>query len=251
MGVLTRLPESSAEHLALRLGRAGRRSERETIIQMAGTLGAPCKRHLTETLKTAPPVKAGSVVGLLSRLDPEAIEAILPQRLREGGRGFHDSIVRQLSTAGAPERARILGNSLEAFDKSVVPLALDEIGMAGDSSLVPKLLQLAEGELLPDGPDYFRVKAIEALGRIRAPECLDALRKFVEARKTLRWIYPEEIRIAAAQALMKIDPEWMQRFLAQSGLDPAVLSLAPLDPIPGRNHFGARQILFGDKRPEP
>jgi hypothetical protein len=235
MDVLARLPEASAEHLAVRLARAGRRSERESIVQMAESIGGPCTRHLTEIFKSAPSAKAATVVGLLSRLDPAVVEANLPERLREGRRGFHDAIVRQLSTAGAPARARILGNSLEAFDSAVVPLALDEIGMCGDLDLTPKLLRLAEGELLPQGPDYLRVKAIEALGRMRAPAAGERLRKFVESRKTFGWVYPEEIRIAAAQALMKIDPEWMKAFIPQSGLDPAVLSLAPLDPIPERD----------------
>jgi len=77
------------------------------------------------------------------------------------------------------------------------------------------------------------VKAIEALGRMRAAGAVGHLRSFVEARKTFGWVYPEEIRTAAAQALMKIDPEWIQEFLPQSGLDEKVLGLAPLDPIPG------------------
>jgi hypothetical protein len=235
MGVLTRLPEASAENLALRLARSARRSERESIVQMAEAIGGPCKRHLTEILKSAPPAKAATVVGLLSRLDPAAVEANLPERLREGRRGFHDAVVRQLSTAGAPARARILGDSLEAFDSAVVPLALDEIGMSGDPDLAPKLLQLAEGKLLPQGSDYLRVKAIEALGRMRAPVAVEHLRKLVESRKTFGWVYAEEIRIAAAQALIKIDPEWMKGFIPQSGLDPVVLSLAPLDPIPERD----------------
>jgi PilZ domain len=235
MGVLTRLPEASAENLAVRLARSGRRSERESIVQMAEAIGGPCKRHLTEILKSAPSAKAATVVGLLSRLDPAAVEGNLPERLREGRRGFHDAVVRQLSTAGAPARGRILGDSLEAFDSAVVSLALDEIGMCGDPDLAPKLLQLAEGKLLPQGSDYLRVKAIEALGRIRAPVAVEHLRKFVESRKTFGWVYPEEIRIAAAQALIKIDPEWMKGFIPQSGLDPAVLSLAPLDPIPERD----------------
>jgi len=133
MGVLTRLPESSAENLAVRLARAGHRSERESIVQMAETVGAPCRRHLTEIFKSGPSARAAAIVGLLSRLDPAIVEAILPERLRESRRGFHDSVVRQLSVAGAPSRGRILANSLEAFDSSVVPLALDETGMCGDT----------------------------------------------------------------------------------------------------------------------
>jgi hypothetical protein len=235
MGVLMRVPQLAAEHLAVRLARSGRRTERECVVEMATAVGAPCGRHLKETLKTEVPAKAATVVGLLSRLDPTAVDESLPARLREGGRGFHDAVVRQLSIAGAPERGQILANSIEAFDIMVLPLALDEIGMCGDPETAPKLLRLAEGELLPEGPDYIRVKAIEALGRMRAPVAVGHLRKFVETRKTFGWAYPEEIRTAAAQALAKLDPEWLKSFLPQSGLDPKILALAPLDPIPDRD----------------
>jgi hypothetical protein len=88
---------------------------------------------------------------------------------------------------------------------------------------------------LPEGSEYLRVKAIEALGRMRAQGAAGHMRRFVETRKAFGWAYAEEIRTAAAQALMKLDPEWMTAFLPQSGLDDKVMALAPLDPIPDRD----------------
>ncbi len=235
VGVLMRVPQSASEQLAVRLARSGRRSERECIVQLGKAIGSPCIRHLKELLKDEQPAKAAAVVGLLSRLDPSAVEEILPARLRDAGRSFHDAVVRQLSIAGAPERGRLLANSLEIFDGMVIPLALDEIGMCADPATATKLLRLAEGELVPEGLEYLRVKSIEALGRMRAPAAAGHLRRFVEAKKTFGWVYPEEIRTAAAQALMKLDPEWMKAFLPQSGIDANVLALAPLDAIPDRD----------------
>ena len=235
VGVLMRVPEASGEQLAVRLARAGRRTERESIVELAKTVGTGCSRHLREMLKSEPPAKAATIVGLLSRLDPGAVDDLLPQRLRHGGRGFHDAVVRQLSVAGAPERGQLLANLLEKIDPMVMPLALDEIGMCGDPATAPKLLRLAEGDVLPQGADYLRVKAIEALGRMRATAAAGHLRRFVEARKAFGWVYPEEIRMAAAQALVKLDPEWIQAFLPHSGLDTKVMALAPLDPIPDRD----------------
>ncbi|HEX2777411.1 MAG TPA: PilZ domain-containing protein, partial [Candidatus Acidoferrales bacterium] len=157
------------------------------------------------------------------------------------GRSFHDAIVRQLSIAGAPERGKLLADSLELFDTMIIPLALDEIGLCGDTETAPKLLRIAEGEALPPGSEYLRVKAIEALGRMRALVAVDDLRRYVESRKTFGWAYPDEIRMAAAQALVKLDPEWIQAFLPSSGLDPKVLTLAPLDPIPDRDFVRQRR----------
>ncbi|HEX5423665.1 MAG TPA: HEAT repeat domain-containing protein [Candidatus Acidoferrales bacterium] len=240
LGVLMRLPERSAEHLGVRLGRVTRSSEREAIVEIAESLGAPCKRQLMELLKEAPVATAANSVGLLSRLDAGAVQVPLSARLTEGGRTFHDAIVRQLSIGAAPERGRILGSIMGALDRSVVPLALDEIGMCGDASLAPDVLKIAEATP-PDVTDYVRVKAIEALGRLRAPESIGLLRELVQARKRFGWLHPEEIRIAAAQALMKFDQEWIQEFLPQSGLEPRIVSLAPLDATPARDMVRSRR----------
>jgi len=235
VGVLMRVPQGAGENLAARLARAGRRTERERLVELAKMVGSGCARHLKEVLKSEPPARAATVVGLLSRLDAAAVDDLLAQRLRHGGRGFHDAVVRQLSVGGAPERGQLLANLIEKLDPMVLPLALDEIGMSGDPATAPKLLRLAEGDILPQGADYLRVKAIEALGRMRATAAAGHLRRFVEARKAFGWAYPEEIRMAGAQALAKIDPEWIQAFLAESGLDAKVMALAPLDPIPDRD----------------
>jgi PilZ domain len=241
VGVLMRVPQGAAEHLSVRLARTSRRTERESLVHLAKAVGAPCVRYLKESLKNDAPAKAATVIGLLSRLDPAAVDELLPRRLRDGGRGFHDAVVRQLSTAGAPERGKLLTDSLEMFDVMILPLALDEIGMCGDGDTAPKLLRLAEGEILPQGPEYLRVKAIEALGRMRAPAAAGHLRRFVEERKTFGWVYPDEIRMAAAQALVKLDPAWIQEFLPQSGLDAKVFQLAPLDAIPERDFVRHRR----------
>ena len=116
VGVLMRVPKGAAEQLAVRLARSSRRTEREGVVSLAKSVGAPCVRCLKETLKNDGAPKAAGVVGLLSRLDPLAVDELLPRRLRDGGRGFHDAIVRQLSTAGAPERGKLLADSLEMFD---------------------------------------------------------------------------------------------------------------------------------------
>ena len=241
VGVLMRVPQSASEHLAIRLARSGRRTERESIVVLAKAVGSPCSRHLREVLKHEVPAKAATVVGLLSRMEPLAIEELLPNRLRDGARSFHDGVVRQLSIAGAPERGRLLVDSIELLDTMIIPLALDEIGMCGDTETAPKLLRIAEGEILPPGSEYLRVKAIEALGRMRAPAAAGHLRRYVESRKTFGWAYPDEIRMAAAQALMKLDPEWINAFLPQSGLDPKIMPLAPLDPIPERDFVRHRR----------
>jgi hypothetical protein len=177
----------------------------------------------------------------LSRLDPESLSTLLPARFSEAPRSFQDAVVRQLSIAGAPERGRILVNSIELLNALVQPLAIDEIGMCGDPQTAERLLQIVEGELLPGSSEFLRVKAIEALGRIRAPGTIERLRHFLEDRKTFGWTYPDEIRTAVAQALAKIDAEWLAAFIPKSGLDPDMLQQAPLDARPEKDFVRYRR----------
>jgi hypothetical protein len=241
LGVLARVPEEASVILGVRLARSARCTERERVVDLARSLGQPCANHLKELLRNSGAEKAAMAIGLLSRLDPYAVNELLPRRLRDNGRDFHDVIVRQLSIAGARERGHILANSLELFDMMIVPLALDEIGMSGDLETAPKLLKLAHGGVVKNCTDFLQVKAIEALGRLRATSAAPALREFVESRKTLGWEYPEEIRTAAAQALSKFDLAWARQFLPKSGLDLNILALAPLDPKPSRDYIRQRR----------
>jgi hypothetical protein len=113
-------------------------------------------------------------------------------------------------------------------DPLVMPLVIDEIGVTSDREALGKLLTLADGDLPPGGGPYLRVKAIEALGRIQAPESASTLKRLLEAKKVFGWVQPQELRIAALQALEKLDPEWVRDYLPKSGIDKEDLTLAPL-----------------------
>ena len=227
--VLRRVPETAAVQLAGRLMCVTRASEREMVVAMARAIGEPVQAHLRRTLELAPIGTAVRVAGLLSRVEPVVVEELLPRRIRAGERAAHDEALRQLSMAGAPERGRTLMRMMASLDPMIVPMALDEVGMCGDVTVAPEVLRIAQGESLVDCSDFLRVKAIEALGRLRAPEMEATLLHFVEAKGAWRWTYPHEMRLAAAQALVKLDPERAPTLLASSGLDSRLLNLAPLD----------------------
>ncbi|MHB8527200.1 MAG: HEAT repeat domain-containing protein [Candidatus Acidiferrales bacterium] len=239
--VLRRVPQAAAEQLSIRLMRVTRSGEREQVVAMARALGKSAQEYLRQTLAGNPASNGVRVVGLLSRIDPASVEELLPGKIQAGETGAHDEVLRQLSIAGAPERGRMLMRIVERMDQMILPMALDEIGMCGDASVAPELLRLAEGQLLPDSSDFLRVKAVEALGRLRAPETTTQLIRFIEARRAWRWAYPNEMRVAAAQALAKLEPEHTATLLAGSGLDPQMLSLAPLDARPERDFVRYRR----------
>jgi hypothetical protein len=169
------------------------------------------------------------MVGLLSKLDPQAVEIFLPGRIKNFPRISQDRVVRQLSASGAPGRCRILLNVLDQVDPLVMPLVIDEIGISADREAIGRLMNIIDGDLPVGASPFLRVRAAEALGRIHAPESVAELKRVVESKKVFGWAHPQELRIAALQALEKLDPAWAREFLPKSGLTKADLTLAPLE----------------------
>jgi len=72
----------------------------------------------------------------------------------------------------------------------------------------------------------------QALGRLRDPDAVPELRQILEAKKRWKFANHRELRVAAAQALAKIDPRYAAQVIADCGLQPAELAIAPLDAAP-------------------
>jgi hypothetical protein len=152
--------------------------------------------------------------------------------MKEWKPAAHDRVVRQIAASGAQDRGLLLLDLFDHLDALIRPLAVDEIGMCGEESADLRLVRIAEGDLPKGGTDYLRLKAIEALGRLRTPGAEVVLRRIAEARKTWRWANHAELRLVAAQALDKIDPEWVRNFIPHSGLNSAEWSIEALDMDP-------------------
>jgi hypothetical protein len=227
--VLKLLPQSTMEQLASRFNRCSLRDDAEHISNLAADLGEEALQYLRSTVRGGPVPEAAEMVGLLCKLDPQAVEVFLPSRIRNFPRISQDRVVRQLSASGAPGRCRILLELLDHVDPLVMPLVIDEIGIAADREAVGRLMNIVDGQVPAGAGAFLRVRAAEALGRIHAPESVAALKRVVEAKKVFGWAHPQELRIAALQALEKLDPAWAREFLPKSGLSKADLTLAPLE----------------------
>ncbi len=230
--LLRRMPQASAEQIAGKFGRVGFREDCELLISMMEGLGPEGLEHLRRQLRDGRPSEAIDTVGILARMDLETLERVLPDRMREWKRTAHDRVVRQLASSASPDRGRLLLQLFDNIDGLIRPLAVDEIGMAGEKTADMRLLRIAEGDLPSGSTEYLRLKAIEALGRLRTSGAEAILRKVAEARKTFRWANPSELRVVAAQAMEKIDPEWMRDFVPRSGLNIAEFSIELLDSDP-------------------
>jgi len=230
--VLRLTSQAAVEHLADRFFRCMRREECDRMVDIVKELGSPAMQQLREMLRTGQPRQAAGVVGLLSRLDVPTMLELLPARLPEWNRFYHDVVVRQVAYGAAHDRGRSLLELLEILDPLVLPQAIDEIGMSGDRSAVPPLLVMAEAGEAQGRSPLLQLKAVESLGRLREPDAVPVLRNLLEAKKMWKWVNHKELRIAAAQALTKIDPRYGSQVLADNGLEPAELAIAPLDAAP-------------------
>ena len=230
--VLRRTSQAAVEHLADRFFRCMRREECDRMVDIANELGPTGLQIAREMLRTGPVRQAASVVGLLSRLDVPTLLELLPIRLREWNRFYHDIVVRQIAYGAAPDRGRTLLEILEHLDAMVLPQAIDEIGMSGDRTTVPPLMVMAEAGEAQGRSAIIQIKAVESLGRLREPESISVLRSLLETKKMWKWSNHRELRIAAAQALAKIDPRYASQVMTDSGLAPGELAIAPLDAAP-------------------
>jgi hypothetical protein len=239
--LLRRLPQQASEQIAARFGRVGFREDCELLVSMMEALGPEGLDHLRKQLRQGGPGEAIDTVGILVRLDRETVERVLPDRMKQWKRTAHDRVVRQIVVSGATDYGRLLVDLFDLLDVLVRPLAIDEIGMSGEISADMRLLRIAEGDLPRGSTEYLRLKAIEALGRLRTTNAEAVLRKVAEAKKAWRWANPSELRLVAAQALEKIDPDWARHFIPQSDLSVAELSIEILDRDPNSTAIRQRR----------
>jgi hypothetical protein len=230
--VLRRTSQAAVEHLADRFFRCMRRDECDRMIELVRELGQGALSQMREMLRTGQPRQAASVVGLLSRLDVLTLLELLPVRLPEFNRFYHDVVVRQIAYGAANDRGRTLLELVEILDPLVIPQAVDEIGMSGDRTAVGPLVAMARAGEAEGRSHFLQLKAIESLGRLRDTEATNVLRELLEGKKMWKWTQHREIRIAAAQALAKIDPRYGSQILSDSGLEPGELAIAALDSAP-------------------
>jgi hypothetical protein len=239
--LLQRVPRCAAENLILRFNRTLSRADMQRLVDLAGSVGEELMASLRDALRSGSANEAAEAAGLLSRLDPAAIDRWLPERLADWPRQAQDRVVRLVAMGGAAERGSLLVNLLHMLDPVLLPLAIDEIGLSGDVACISTLSRMAEGDAGRPGGAFVRLKAVESLGRLKAKEAAELLRGIADARHLFHWTHPAELRLAAVQALAKIDPEWAKDFIPRSGFTPLELALAPLDPLPNAKYFRRRR----------
>jgi PilZ domain len=110
-------------------------------------------------------------------------------------------LARPANAACAQSAAFVFSAVLADAHPLVVPMMIDQIGIAQETAAVPQLMEIAAGEhdILRD--QFVRIKAIEALGRMRALDAAELLRTLASRRDGLTYAEPSGLRAAAEDAL--------------------------------------------------
>src|SRR5262249_42994132 len=229
LDILGLMPKATVHYVMNRFGHSGFREDCDLLVSVVRGLGDDAVHQLVDVLQSSPATEAAESIGILGQLLPDQVSRILPVRLAQWPRSAHDRTVRQLSAAPPEARAGLLMRLYDSLDLLIRPLAMDEMGMSGSPDCIPKLLEIAQSEA---NSGYIRLKAVEALGRLKATAATNLLLHFLDARQVWRWQYAGELRVAAAQAYSRIDPVVALEKISASGIDRKELILEPTDPDP-------------------
>ncbi len=220
--ILGRDPDRLVESLSARLA-TGHLHAVPAMTRLARAIGEPAIGALVSHLFDPRTQVASAAVKLLASTQPERLLAALPRALPGWDWNLQDLAVSELvsggtgpagltaQTAGGQKAwqacAKVFLDSVPLAHPLVVPMMLDQIGLAREKAAVPLLAEIASGQQERLKDVFVRIKAVEALGRIgpASSEAADVLRQILRERRGLTHAEPAGLRAAAEEALGLIE----------------------------------------------
>jgi hypothetical protein len=179
------------------------------MARLLRTIGVPVLNLLETRLYEARRQRVSAAIKLLAAADPERLLRGLARALASWEWNLQDLAVSELSrpaNAGSAHSAAFVFSAVLAdAHPLVVPMMIDQIGLAQETTAVPQLMEIAAGEHEVLRDLFVRIKAIEAIGRMHAVEAAELLRMLVQGREGLAFAEPSGLRAAAEDALAMIE----------------------------------------------
>ena len=207
--LLQRDPERLLDRLTLLLTDPRGAEMMPAMARLLRTIGVPVLNLLETRLYEARRQRVTAAIKLLAAADPERLLRGLARAMASWEWNLQDLAVSELTrpanSASAQSAAFVFSAILADAHPLVVPMMIDQIGLAQETTAVAQLMEIAAGEheILRD--QFVRIKAIEALGRMRASEAAEVLRSLAETREGLTYAEPSGLRAAAEDALAMIE----------------------------------------------
>jgi len=207
--LLQRDPDRLLDRLTLLLTDPRGFESLPAMSRLLRAIGVPVLNLLETRLYEARRQRVSAAIKMLSVADPERLLRGLPRALASWEWNLQDLAVSELSrpanAACSQSAAFVFSAILADAHPLVVPMMIDQIGLAMESTAVSQMMEIAAGEhdILRD--QFVRIKAIEALGRMRASEAGEMLRMLAEKREGLVHAEPAGLRAVAEEALSMIE----------------------------------------------
>ena len=207
--LLQRDPERLLDRLTLLLTEPRGTEMVPAMARLLRTIGVPVLNLLETRLYEARRQRVTAAIKLLAAADPERLLRGLARAMASWEWNLQDLAVSELSrpnnSASALSTAFVFSAILADAHPMVVPMMIDQLGLAQETTAVPQLMEIAAGEHEVLSDQFVRIKAIEALGRMHATEATQLLRSLVETREGLTYAEPAGLRAAAEDALAVIE----------------------------------------------
>jgi HEAT repeat protein len=203
--LLKRCPERLLDRLGLMLTARKGLESLPAMVRLIHATGEPVLGALETRLYEARRQRVAASIHLLAAADPKRLAAALPRALASWEWSLQDLAASELMKWTNPPvveaTAQAFLATLGEAHAMVVPCMIDHLGLANETAAVPVLMQIAAGEHLTLRDIFFRIKAIEALGRMHVTEAVPPLLKIVRDRNGLAHDEPAALRSAADEAL--------------------------------------------------
>ena len=203
--LLRRCPDRLIDRLGLLLTDPIGLNSLPAMVRLVHGVGEPVLGALELRLYEPRRQRVACAIHLLASADPKRLAGALPRALVSWEWSLQDLAVSELARWTNPP---VVAATSQAFHKTlpeahamVVPSMIDHLGAAHEISAIPLLLKVAGGEHLTLRDIYFRIKAVEALGRMRAPEAAPLLLQIIRGRSGLAHNEPAALREAAEESL--------------------------------------------------
>ena len=207
--LLQRDPERLLDRLTLLLTEPRGADMLPAMSRLLRTIGVPVLNLLETRLYEARRQRVTAAIKLLAAADSERLLRGIARAIGSWEWNLQDLAVSELSrpsnSASARSAAFVFSAILVQAHPLVVPMMIDQIGLAQEATGVPQLLEIAAGEHEVLRDQFVRIKATEALGRMRSYEAAELLHTLIEKRDGLAYAEPAGLRAAAEDALALIE----------------------------------------------
>src|SRR5436305_5191995 len=207
--LLQRDPERLLDRMTLLLTEPRGPEMVPAMARLLRTIGVPVLNLLETRLYEARRQRVTAAIKLLAATDPERLLRGVARAMASWEWNLQDLAVSELSrpsnSASAQSVAFVFSAILAEAHPMVVPMMIDQIGLAEEATAVAQLLEIAAGEHEVLRDQFVRIKAMDALGRMRSSDAAELLRTLTTKWDGLAYAEPAGLRAASQGALALIE----------------------------------------------